>query len=113
MIIYGTFSPFHQGHLDAMNQAEGFVREKYGGQYDMLGGYVIPCHPWYLYRKAKKGNGSIPVPNSTRTEMIRIGIEGSRFWMVDPYYQGIDHFIDGYDIFNELRKRVDSTFNFD
>ncbi len=42
LFFYGTFCPFHQGHLDVMKKAEEYVRNS---GYNVMAGYISPCHP--------------------------------------------------------------------
>ncbi len=57
----------HIGHLDIMKQAEIYI-EKQG--LTLIKGFIIPCHPKYLYRKL----GKDAIPYRTRDKMIRLSI---------------------------------------
>lgn len=45
MFFYGTFCPFHQGHVDTLKTAENYIRDKFKDSHEILSGYVSPCHP--------------------------------------------------------------------
>ena len=88
-----------------MKSAEDFVREKLSDQYEVLGGYIAPCHPSYLYEKLG-GRRSSCIPNSTRNHLIELGIETDPTWMVDYYLQGTSEFVHNDKVLMNFRERV-------
>ena len=79
-ILYyiGSFSPFHQGHLNIMKQAEQIAAKTH----QVIGGYISPTHPSALY-KSNQADDMEWIPTSTRTHLAQLGVEDQSLWMID------------------------------
>jgi hypothetical protein len=71
--------------------------------FDITGGYISPCHPWYLYQKLPEES----CPASTRNHLVKLALEDDPVWMLDTYMSSTPTFESNDLVLKAFRKRVD------
>lgn len=92
-----------------MKQAEAYMREKGFG---VIGGYVSPCHPSYLYEKLGYQRQEA-VPSSTRNKLIELALADDPCWTLDLYMASTDKFVSNDIILRTFKERVDAQIGTD
>ena len=86
-----------------MKLAEKYVREEMKDTHDVLGGYISPCHPSYIFQKL---GTTMCLPGSTRNHLIDLGVQDDPTWMLDPYMSSTKKFVDNTLVLKAFSQRL-------